>query len=174
MGGLLLVGTGCMSSLEKRANAMVPMTEDRVFPAKPKFTIQPEAVSVGTGIDFAAVYYREHKLDPGITSDRGSYFRFWADGRVVFRLMGRKPMALEADQFDGVWLGYYQVKEGKLSMEFFAPITEKYGWDYWRIEAVVEGDKIKTVSEEKNRKKVVVEKVYGRHGVEGMKRGTDW
>lgn len=175
VGGLLLASSGCAGKMAKRAAAMVPMTEDRVFPAKPKFTVSPEVVSADAGIDFEAVYYREHKVDRGVTSDRGSYFRFWPDGRVMFRLLGRKPMAAsEPDQFDGVWLGYYQVKEGKLAMEFFAPVEEKYGWDYWKIEAVVQAGEIRSVSEEKNRKKVVVERVYTKEVVKGMKRGADW
>jgi len=93
---------------------------------------------------------------------------------MMQRFAGRRPTAEEADQFVGAWLGYYQVKEGKLVLEFFAPEPVKYRWDYWKIEAALQGDQIRLQRGERNRKSETMNRVYVRHPLKGMERLPDW
>jgi hypothetical protein len=173
---LLLAGTGCGSSyqLAKTVGALSVLPEDRVFPTKPKFTVQPVTVADGEGIDFEAVYYLDNRSIPGVSIDGGNYFRFWPDGRVMERCAGRKPSTEDADQFLGAWLGYYQVNEGKLVLEFFAPEPVKYRWNYWKLEAVLQGDQIRLQRGERNRKSETKNRVYVRVPLKGMERLPDW
>ncbi len=172
---LLLVSMGCESyQLARTANSLAPMPDGRVFPAKPKFTVLPEPVANGAGIDFEAVYYLDHRTLPGVSSDGGSYLRFWPDGRVMEQFAGAKPTATDADSFYGAWMGYYRIEEGKLEIELFAPKLSDYRWTYWRVEAVLEGDLIRSNQEEINRRVKTIDRSYFKLAVPGMKRMPDW
>lgn len=173
---LLLASLGCGTSyqLARTVNSLAPMPDGRVFPSKPKFTVLPEPVATGAGIDFEAVYYLDHRTLPGVSSDGGSYLRFWPDGRVMEQFAGGKPTATDADSFYGAWMGYYRIKEGKLEIELFAPKLSEYRWTYWRVEAVLEGDLIRSNQEEINRRVKTIDRSYFKLAVPGMKRMPDW
>lgn len=174
--GLMVLAGGCGSSYElsRTVGALTELPEGRVFPREPKFTIQPESVGNDAGLDFAAVYYLDHSTLSGVTSNGGRYLRFWADGRVMLRFTGRKPTAADADQYDGGWLGYYQVKDGNVVIELFAPTPREYRWGYWKIEAEIDRDKLRLIQGERKRKVEAINRTYVKLPLTGMKRTTDW
>jgi len=83
----LLAGTGCGSSyqLAKTVGALSVLPEDRVFPTKPKFTVQPVTVADGEGIDFEAIYYLDNRSIPGVSIDgQGSRIKIiLASGAII-------------------------------------------------------------------------------------------
>ncbi|MCD6051901.1 MAG: hypothetical protein K0Q55_3310 [Verrucomicrobia bacterium] len=162
---LVLTGTGCVASYQliSRTGTLKKLPEGRYLPARPEFTVQPEVVATSAGIDFEAVYHLDH-----------TYLRFWPDGKVIRRFVGNRPMSDEADQFDSGKLGYYQVKDGKVVMEFFAPQPVDFRWTYWTLKGEIQGDQIRLVREEWNRKSEAKDVVYTKHPVKGMKRMPDW
>lgn len=160
---------GCRTWLE--------LPDDRYFPKRPGFSIEPEAVPENSGLDFDAVYYLPHSTVAGMEAyPGGNYYRFWPNGRVLvtFTQAEGPPSAAEADGFRSAYLGYYHVHEGRVTMEFYAPDAGVSDW-YGSVEAFVDkdGNLVKTWSK-RGGHVGRARSVFLRVPLAGMKRMPDW
>lgn len=160
---------GCTSPMK--------LSDNRYFPAEPRFSISPGPVSETAGLDFNAVYFLANNQIPQVNSPGGNYHRFWPNGRVMvtFTRTDGPPSAEEADKLSSAYLGYYRIDGNRIEMEFFAPDPGKGRWSYSRVEAVI-GDDGNLVRMRSQMGKHISEDrdVFLRMPLIGLKRVCDW
>jgi hypothetical protein len=133
-GVVVLAMTGCVAVYDQITRPrMVILSENRRFPSKPEFTIKPAAVREGAGIGFDAIYYLANDRIHGVQAPGGNYYRFWSNGRVLVNMSSGFPTRAEVEDFTHAYLGYYRLVNNRLEMEFFAPDSAKWRWDYRRV-----------------------------------------
>ncbi len=119
------------------------------FPESPRFTIQPRQYTEeelsryglrtdGVYVDTGEVPPEKH--DPSVVSGY-TFYRFWPNGRVMFRSPGIGPLKPSDVEFiDSLRygsVGYYEfTDDGGVKVEIFVPVgmTYKYGWIEFSIE----------------------------------------
>jgi hypothetical protein len=151
------------------------MSDGRVFPRYPAFSIQPEAVSEDAGLDFDAVYYKARDNRPGMVGHPvGDYYRFWPNGRVL-KTAARgdgPPAAAEADGFWNADLGYYRVRGNRVEVEFYVPNAA--GSYYFSGPVFIDRDGNLLQIRPRRGKELLRRFVYRRIPLKGMTREPDW
>lgn len=122
----------------------VPISENRVFPREPAFTIMPVNGYSNVGIDYNSVYcVRFESIGKNNkVSVSYNYYRFWPNGRVLIKSSEYLPTKESVESFEGAYLGYYKVNGRNLVMEFFIPDSGIMDWDYIRTYALIGKDQI--------------------------------
>lgn len=100
------------------------VSEDRVYPKKTVFTIEPEPAKVHSSLDFSSIYY----LWDTWTNRSGDavpdclYMRFWPSGEVCGGFVsGRMPTAQDANSFVGKHMGFYRMDGADIAVEIYSP-----------------------------------------------------
>lgn len=127
----------------------IELSQKRFYPKKPKFTIIPNGKFENVGIDFNAIYYKKYeRLLNNKKHVTYNYYRFWSNGRVLYRSIGKDPYREEAEDFTEAVIGYYRVDGQYLIMEFFSFDYVALHWDYVRVHAILKKDIIRTTHSE--------------------------
>lgn len=153
----------------------VRLSEGRHFPKKPGFTVQPQTNSAEAGLDFNAVYYSRH--EPPTNSDLRvsyNYCRFWPNGRVLGNYTDHVPTKADAENFTHAYLGYYQVTNQNLVIEFFIPNTARFRWDYCREYYQIEGNRLRRLRQEMDGQTLRRTVIYERLPLGILERPADW
>jgi hypothetical protein len=123
----------------------------RHFPETPRFSVTPrdytEAMLADYGLRTDGVYVdtgvvSEERNDPG-TICGYTYYRFWANGRVIFNAPGVGPLnERDVMAFDSLWhasIGYYELMgEGRVKVELF--LTSGMGYVYGSMILKIDGE----------------------------------
>jgi hypothetical protein len=152
------------------------ISESRHFPKDPNFTIPIQDYNnKNIGIDFNAIYYYEHEtVLYGVSRFSYNYYRFWPNGRVLLNYSNQLPTKEMAENFTNAYIGYYNVERNKLIVELFVPDTGRYEWNYLRVEATIEDNKIIEKLEDGGKFSQPSELSFIKHNLGKLNRTPDW
>lgn len=179
---LCCVIEGLMTSC---ANYQYLPEEVRYLPKQPAYQLQgklPEGAAAGV-IDPHSIYLYE--APPYRGEIYYHYYRFWDDGRVLYRSLGMTtlPTLADAESFFGCTVGYYTIDEQELLIEFFIRHPGRQGGSaYLMSEAeLVDGDIVKKRSwvrgglfDSKELREYHPPKIYRKIYMGPMIREPDW
>jgi hypothetical protein len=163
------IHTGCTTH--------VWLTERRIWPETPRFTILPatnSAAYMESGIDFAAVYVRNSLNNRGFL-----YYRFWPNGRLLQRSTVECPTLQDVEDFAGAYVGYYSIRGDVIITETFVPAgSPPWACGYSLAESLLRTNEIvRQCSSFNGRSPKDLRQFnlrYVRQPMEGMKRQPDW
>ncbi|NLB68721.1 MAG: hypothetical protein GX804_03410 [Lentisphaerae bacterium] len=123
---ILLFGSGCaaIKTYWEWSSYWMSVSEGRIYPKRPKFSVVPQEPSDSNGLDLDAIYYLWDtwtNRSGGIVKDC-QYMRFWRSGEVYGGFVeNRLPTTSDGDSLQGVRMGFYNLADSNLIVEINTP-----------------------------------------------------
>ena len=106
----LLFATGCavFRAYWEWSSYYAYVSENRVFPKKPRFKVLPKHIDALSPLRTDGVYYMWMHWPPDTPNPDCQYMRFWPDGRGLgWFVTARFPTTWDAESFNRVRMGFY-------------------------------------------------------------------
>lgn len=163
----VLVATGCRTD--------TAISENRHVPKSPAFSLRPSDYSGTDLLDFNAIYYTVHEIHSATGASKAfNYYRFWPTGHVLSDFADRLPSRSEAEDFSNAYIGFFRLEDHGIVMEFFAPNTGRWKWDYGREYGFIEDGSIIVTNSVIGARSWTNRSVFTRYPIEGLMRKPDW
>lgn len=174
---ILLFGSGCsaIKAYWEWSSYWMSVSEDRIYPKRPKFTVHPGYVNGFPEIILPAVYYsnQSYTNQSGDLQICYDFIRLWPSGHCYGRyIRERIPTLEDVESFKQACLGFYEINENEFSMDL-------YFLDYYqRVWGQIDHEKI-VISNAEQRYNGPIYKmqdniVYFRLPLARMQRQPDW
>lgn len=163
----LLGATGCRTDMT--------ISENRHVPKRPAFSFGPGDYSGTDLLDFNAIYYTTHETHSATGPSKSfNYYRFWPTGHVLSDFADHLPSRSEAEDFSHAYIGFFRLKDHGIVMEFFAPDTGQWKWDYGREYGFIENGSIVLTNAVIGSRSWTNRSVFTKYPIEGLVRKPDW